>query len=179
MRGLPCPAPPVIVPEVGRGRESEAKSTITSMKTLAADVAALKPDTVVLISPHAPSSAITCSCTTRPCSRETLCSSEPGLRIVRTGRRIGSRIGRRWQPAYRAVRSAQKTSKGAGSRTRWTTARWSPCTTSGRSTTILNSSRCRRPRWTSSRLPAGEGHPAVGRGGGQADRRRGQRGPFT
>jgi len=52
--GYLVPHPPVIVPEVGRGRESEAKSTITSMKTLAADVAALKPDTVVLISPHAP-----------------------------------------------------------------------------------------------------------------------------
>ena len=52
--GYLVPHPPVIVPDVGRGRESEAKSTVASMKTLAGDVAGLKPDTVVLVSPHAP-----------------------------------------------------------------------------------------------------------------------------
>lgn len=44
--------PPIIVPEVGGGREIEAAQTIHGMNLLAGHIAALAPDTIVLITPH-------------------------------------------------------------------------------------------------------------------------------
>lgn len=52
--GYLLPHPPVIVPEVGRGRETEAKKTMDAMNQVAKEIARFRPDTVVLVSPHAP-----------------------------------------------------------------------------------------------------------------------------
>lgn len=48
------PHPPIIVPEVGRGQEACAAQTVAGLRQLAAQVVAAAPDTVILISPHAP-----------------------------------------------------------------------------------------------------------------------------
>jgi aromatic ring-opening dioxygenase LigB subunit len=53
LAGYLMPHPPVIVPGVDSGRV-KAGQTIKAMQQLASDLAKLKPDTVVLISPHAP-----------------------------------------------------------------------------------------------------------------------------
>jgi len=53
LAGYLMPHPPVIVPGVDSGRV-KAGQTIQAMQQLASDLAKLKPDTVVLISPHAP-----------------------------------------------------------------------------------------------------------------------------
>lgn len=52
--GYLLPHPPVIVPEVGKGQEAEAAKTISALKMVAAEIDRLRPDTVVLLSPHAP-----------------------------------------------------------------------------------------------------------------------------
>ena len=49
-----APHPPIIVREVGQGREREAQSTIDALKQLAGDVAAHRPDTVLLMATHGP-----------------------------------------------------------------------------------------------------------------------------
>ena len=46
------PHPPLIVPEVGRGQEQTIQKTIESYHTVARQIAGLKPETIVLISPH-------------------------------------------------------------------------------------------------------------------------------
>lgn len=46
------PHPPIIVPEIGRGKEMEAKATVDACIKVAEDVAARQPDTVIVISPH-------------------------------------------------------------------------------------------------------------------------------
>lgn len=46
------PHPPLIVPEVGRGEEKKIKSTVDAYNKAAQAVAAAKPDTVVIASPH-------------------------------------------------------------------------------------------------------------------------------
>jgi len=48
------PHPPIIVREVGRGRESEVQRTIDALEQLAADAAASRPDTVLLMATHGP-----------------------------------------------------------------------------------------------------------------------------
>ena len=48
------PHPPVAVPEVGRGREGEIPGTSASMRAAADYIAGLGPDTLIVISPHAP-----------------------------------------------------------------------------------------------------------------------------
>lgn len=47
------PHPPMIVPEVGRGSEQQVKATIAAYKKVAEDIAKLKPETVIISSPHA------------------------------------------------------------------------------------------------------------------------------
>jgi AmmeMemoRadiSam system protein A len=49
-----APHPPVIVHEVGHGREAETRRTIAALARVAADLASLRPETVVVISPHGP-----------------------------------------------------------------------------------------------------------------------------
>ena len=46
------PHPPLIVPEVGRGSEKQVAKTISSYEKVAEDIASLKPDTIVITSPH-------------------------------------------------------------------------------------------------------------------------------
>lgn len=48
------PHPPIIVPEVGRGREQEAQATLEALARLAADLRHHAPQTVVLIATHGP-----------------------------------------------------------------------------------------------------------------------------
>lgn len=50
--GFMVPHPPLIVPEIGRGSENAVEETINSYKYVAKKIAELKPDTIVLSSPH-------------------------------------------------------------------------------------------------------------------------------
>lgn len=46
------PHPPIIVPDVGRGEEKKIQRTIDACREVARRIAALKPETIVLTSPH-------------------------------------------------------------------------------------------------------------------------------
>ena len=46
------PHPPMIVPEVGRGSESQVQKTIRAYEKVAEEIAALKPETIIISSPH-------------------------------------------------------------------------------------------------------------------------------
>lgn len=46
------PHPPVLLPEVGRGREKEIAATGRSMRAAADQVAGWKPDVLIVASPH-------------------------------------------------------------------------------------------------------------------------------
>lgn len=46
------PHPPMIVPEVGRGSEKQIEKTIEAYRKVAKEIAALKPETVIISSPH-------------------------------------------------------------------------------------------------------------------------------
>jgi AmmeMemoRadiSam system protein A/AmmeMemoRadiSam system protein B len=48
------PHPPIIVREVGKGREQEVQRTIAALEQVAGDVAAHRPETVVLMATHGP-----------------------------------------------------------------------------------------------------------------------------
>ena len=47
------PHPPLIVPEVGRGKEKIVEKTIDSYNIIAKKIGGIKPDIIILISPHA------------------------------------------------------------------------------------------------------------------------------
>ncbi len=47
------PHPPLIVPEVGRGGERQVETTIAAYTSVAKEIAALKPETILVSSPHA------------------------------------------------------------------------------------------------------------------------------
>ena len=47
------PHPPMIIPEVGRGSETQITETIRAYQQAADEIAALKPETVIISSPHA------------------------------------------------------------------------------------------------------------------------------
>ena len=46
------PHPPMIVPEVGRGSENQIEKTIKAYEKVADEIAALKPETIIISSPH-------------------------------------------------------------------------------------------------------------------------------
>ncbi len=46
------PHPPMIVPDVGRGSEKDVMETIRSYEKVAGEIAALKPETIIITSPH-------------------------------------------------------------------------------------------------------------------------------
>lgn len=48
------PHPPLLIPQIGRDNLQFVQKTTTSMEKLAEDIYATKPDTIVIISPHAP-----------------------------------------------------------------------------------------------------------------------------
>ncbi len=46
------PHPPLLVPEVGKGQELKVDQTLTSYREIAARIAALEPETIIITSPH-------------------------------------------------------------------------------------------------------------------------------
>jgi len=46
------PHPPLIIPEIGKGEEQKISKTIESYEKIAQDIATLKPDTIIVSSPH-------------------------------------------------------------------------------------------------------------------------------
>jgi len=54
LNGYILPHPPIIVPEVGNGREIEAIRTVEAVKRAAKEIALDDPSTIILSSPHAP-----------------------------------------------------------------------------------------------------------------------------
>jgi aromatic ring-opening dioxygenase LigB subunit len=48
------PHPPVLLPQIGAGREIDVKNTRSSMEQMAKEIAKIKPTTIILSSPHAP-----------------------------------------------------------------------------------------------------------------------------
>lgn len=52
LAGFMVPHPPMIVPEIGRGGEAQIEETINAYKQVAEEIAALKPETIIITSPH-------------------------------------------------------------------------------------------------------------------------------
>ena len=52
LAGFVLPHPPIAVPEIGGGEERKIKSTLDSFNRVAAEIASLKPDTIIITSPH-------------------------------------------------------------------------------------------------------------------------------
>ncbi|HOJ10991.1 MAG TPA: AmmeMemoRadiSam system protein A [Clostridiales bacterium] len=48
------PHPPIIIPEVGRGRETDAANTIEAARRAAKDIRNDNPDTIIITTPHGP-----------------------------------------------------------------------------------------------------------------------------
>ncbi|PAB56924.1 AmmeMemoRadiSam system protein A [Anaeromicrobium sediminis] len=48
------PHPPIILPEVGKGEERKIQNTIDSCNEIAKEIGNLKPDTIIVITPHGP-----------------------------------------------------------------------------------------------------------------------------
>lgn len=46
------PHPPLIIPEIGKGKEKKIQKTVDSYEAVAREIAALKPDTIIICSPH-------------------------------------------------------------------------------------------------------------------------------
>ncbi len=46
------PHPPFILPEIGQGEEKKAQRTVDAYERVAAEIAELKPDTIVVLTPH-------------------------------------------------------------------------------------------------------------------------------
>ena len=52
LAGFMAPHPPLIVPAVGRGGEAEIEETTKAYERVAEEIAALKPETIIITSPH-------------------------------------------------------------------------------------------------------------------------------
>ena len=48
------PHPPLIIPEVGGREIAEVRRTVESLKKLSSEIAAARPETVIIITPHGP-----------------------------------------------------------------------------------------------------------------------------
>lgn len=46
------PHPPIVIPEVGRGEEKKIQNTFDACSKVAEEIANLKPDTIIIITPH-------------------------------------------------------------------------------------------------------------------------------
>lgn len=55
LAGYLMPHPPIILNEIGRGKEKEIQGTIDAMEEVARDIKSKKPKTIILITPHGPS----------------------------------------------------------------------------------------------------------------------------
>ena len=53
LAGFMVPHPPMIVPAVGRGSEKQIEATTRAYERAAGEIAALRPDTIIITSPHA------------------------------------------------------------------------------------------------------------------------------
>ena len=51
--GYMVPHPPIAVPEIGRGEERKISASLQAFKEVAEDIARIKPDTIIVTSPHA------------------------------------------------------------------------------------------------------------------------------
>ena len=47
------PHPPMIVPEIGQGSEKQIIRTIRAYEQVAREIASLRPETIIITSPHA------------------------------------------------------------------------------------------------------------------------------
>ncbi|WP_196592985.1 AmmeMemoRadiSam system protein A [Pectinatus sottacetonis] len=52
--GALMPHPPIMLPEIGKNELNKITTTVTAVKNIANEISAQKPDTLVIISPHAP-----------------------------------------------------------------------------------------------------------------------------
>ena len=46
------PHPPMIIPQIGRGNEKQIQETIDAYRNVAREIATLKPETIIISSPH-------------------------------------------------------------------------------------------------------------------------------
>lgn len=53
LAGYMLPHPPIAVQEIGRGEERKIRSTLNSFAEIAKDIAKIRPETIILTSPHA------------------------------------------------------------------------------------------------------------------------------
>ena len=52
LAGFMVPHPPMIVPDIGKGSEAQVQKTIDAYERVAGEIAELRPDTIVITSPH-------------------------------------------------------------------------------------------------------------------------------
>lgn len=52
LAGFMLPHPPLILPDIGKGEEKKIQNTINAYQKAAQEIAALRPETVVMLSPH-------------------------------------------------------------------------------------------------------------------------------
>ena len=52
LAGFMLPHPPLIIPDIGRGKEQEIQNTIDAYHKATQELAALRPETILLLSPH-------------------------------------------------------------------------------------------------------------------------------
>ncbi len=52
LAGFMVPHPPLIIPDIGRGQEREIQDTINAYRKAAEEIGRLRPETIVLLSPH-------------------------------------------------------------------------------------------------------------------------------
>ena len=52
LAGFMVPHPPLIIPDIGRGQEWEIQDTINAYRKAAEEIGRLRPETIVLLSPH-------------------------------------------------------------------------------------------------------------------------------
>lgn len=52
LTGFMLPHPPLIIPDIGRGKEQEIQNTIDAYHKAAQELATLRPETILLLSPH-------------------------------------------------------------------------------------------------------------------------------
>ncbi|MFA5442427.1 MAG: AmmeMemoRadiSam system protein A [Bacilli bacterium] len=53
VRSYFVPHPPLIIPDIGKGDEQAIQKTISAYRQIAKEIAQFKPDTIIIISPHA------------------------------------------------------------------------------------------------------------------------------
>lgn len=52
--GFIVPHPPIIIPEIGKGEEKKLQQTANAFHRVAEEIAKIKPDTIIISSPHSP-----------------------------------------------------------------------------------------------------------------------------